>query len=509
MTDNESKREPTANADMGRRAAGGGDFQTGVRLGLAAALGHSGYDRDRYDVFGWEKQPTPDEYYGLYLRNPYAYAAVAQKANTTWRDAPEIVDGSHPEDVSPSDGDFTGFERGVKRLAHQTDLWSYAERVDRLAGIGTHGILVLDLADTDDPGDFADAPQVDSGINGVRGFRVFSEASIEDIDYGVAGGARWGLPEFYHVDLSEDPNIDDNAPGVRNSITVHHDRVIDVPSRPLDDDETHARPRIELVLNVIYDIEKTLGAAAELAYAGAKQDIHINFDPEKVNTDDVTSNDEELQNWYHDRNPWIRTVGGDVEQISPPEVVDPSGVIESELKAFSAATDIPQQLLDGSAAGELASATQDEKDYFGTISERREQFATPHIVRAVIDRFVSLGILSPPAATDVLGPSYRVDWPDLAEMSERDVAEIRNQRAQMIKRLQGVVPELSGKRAEKVVESGEFPEREQIEVEPMNLDEERARMSSDDPEQEQEQPPAQEQPSGSQPAVSDGSGEVE
>lgn len=503
---------PTANAAATGRSGVGGDFSTGLRLGLAAALGQSGYDRNRYDVFGWTEEPKPDEYYGLYLRNPYAYAAVAQKASTTWRGTPEIVDGTHPEDVEPSDKELTAFEQRVKALAHQKDAWSYADRIDRLAGIGTHGILVLDLVDTNDPDDFAAPPQVgsDAGLDALRGFRVYSDVSIEDIEYGEPGSDRWGMPEYYYIDLREDPVNEDSAPGTQDMIKVHHQRAIDVPSRPLDDDEVHARPRIELVLNVIYDIEKALGAAAELVYAGAKQDIHINFDPEKVNTDHVTDNDEELQDWYHDRNPWIRTVGGEVEQISPPEIVDPTGVIESELKAFSAATDIPQQLLDGSAAGELASASQDERDYFGTISERREQYATPHIVRSLLDRLIVLGILPRPEGQQAIGPDYRVNWPDLTELSEKDVAELRNQRAQIVKRLQGAVPELTGDRAENFVESGEFSERESMNVEPMDLAEERARMEdqpADEEEQEQEQtqdPAQDQQPPGSQPAVSDG-----
>jgi hypothetical protein len=339
--------DPTANAH-----GGDGDFSTGLRLGLAAALGHSGYaQRDRYDVFGWEKDPDPEEYYGLYLRNPYAYAAVAQKPATTWRDPPTIVDGTHPEDVTPSDDALTAFERRVRALGTDHDVWSYAHRVDRLAGIGTHGLLVLDLDDTDGPDDFADppatsdpadadeptpgtelTPDVGTGLDGLRGFRPYSAVSIDDIEYGEPGTDRWGLPETYDIDLRDDPINEDGSPGTDEIIEVHHNRVIDVPARPLDDDETHARPRIEVVLNAVYDIEKALGAAAELAYAGAKQDIHLDFDPEKVDASQVTDNDDELQDWYHDRNPWIRTVGGDVEQISPPEIVDPTGVIDAELR---------------------------------------------------------------------------------------------------------------------------------------------------------------------------------
>lgn len=485
----------TSDIDSARDA----NFDTGLRLGLAAGLGSSGFERNRYDVFGWEENPSPEEYYGLYLRNPYAYAAVAQKADTTWRDPPEIVDGSHPEDVEPADDGLTDFERAVRKLATATDAWSYASRADRLAGIGTHGVLVLDLDDTDGPEDFADSPSPagGSGLDHLRGFRVYSQVSIHDIEYGDPGTDRWGKPETYYIDLDEDPVDEESKPSSGDILEVDHRRVIDVPSRPPDDDEVHARPRIELVLNVVYDIEKTLGAAAELAYAGAKQDVHINFDPEKVNTDKVQDNDDELQNWYHNRQPWIRTTGGEVEQVTDATTVDPSPTIDSELRAFSAATDIPQQMLDGSAAGEIAGAEQNERDYFGTISERREQFAEPHIVRALIDRLESLGVLPSPVGGEGYGRDYRIEWPDLTELSEADVSELRNQRAQIVKRLSAVVPELSGERAEQFVESGEFPERDEVEIEPMDMAEERRRM------QEQDQQPPEQSP-GQQPAMPDG-----
>jgi hypothetical protein len=498
-----SDEQPTTNADRGN-----GDFSTGLRLGLAAALGHSGYaDRDRYDVFGWEKTPTADEYYGLYLRNPYAYAAVAQKPATTWRDPPAVIDGTHDKEKESIDEEnLTEFERRVRALDSKHDLWSYASRADRMSGIGTHGLLVLDLADTDEPSDFADVPSFGGsgdtdgesagmGLDALRGFRVYSAVSIDDIDYGGPGSDRWGSPEIYHIDLREDPVNEDSQPGTEDVMKVHHSRVIDIPARPLDDDETHARPRIEVVLNTVYDIEKTLGAAAELAYSGAKQDIHVNFDPDEVDPSTVSDNDDELQNWYHNRQPWIRTTGGEVEQISPPEVVDPSGVIDAELRAFSAATNIPKQLLDGSAAGELAAAEQNERDYFGEIGERRTDYATPHLVRETLDRLIMLGLLpAPEGQQDSIGPDYRVNWPDLTELSEADVANIRNTRAQMVKRLQMAVPELSGERAETVVETGEFPERDDFEPEPMDIEAERERMAGTPP-------------SPQQPAVPDGGSE--
>lgn len=434
---------PTANAD----------FDRGIRMGIATMLGHSGYgDRDRYDVFGWETDPTADEYYGLYLRNPYAYAVVAAKPHTTWRDAPDVVDEG---------GEDTEFEDAVAKLSENLDAWRYAARIDRMAGIGQHGVLVLDLADTQGPDDLATAPQLGGldaqGLDLLRGFRVYSGASITDVTYGKPGTDRWGLPVEYEIDLGDDADDADDEDG---TLTVHHERVVDVPSRRLDDDETLGRPRLEPVLNVLYDIEKTLGSVAELSYRGADYGLHVNYDPEKVDTTggNLDLVEEELEDWYHGLQPWIRTVGGEVNRLGG-DVLDPTGIIDNELRALSAQTGIPKRMLEGSSAGELASAQQDERDYFGLIAERREQYATPYIVRRLVDRLRSLGILPDPS-----GGGYSVEWPDLTQLTEEEEATVQEKRSVVVKNAMTAIPDLRGARAEEYIETGAFPEREGAEA---------------------------------------------
>ena len=67
---------------------------------------------------------------------------------------------------------------------------------------------------------------------------------------------------------------------------------------------------------------------------------------------------------------------------------------------------------------------------------------------------------APEGEVDAAGHSYRVEWPDLTELSEADVADLRNQRAQIVERLGMAVPRLRGARAETFVETGDFPERD-------------------------------------------------
>lgn len=428
-------------------------FGSGLRLGLAAALGQSGFaDRDEYETFGWpttEGDWDEDEYLALYLRNAEARTVVDKPALTTWRDDPIIVD-----DAETDADTTTEFEEAIETLASEKGLWDYASRTDRLAGIGEHGLLLLGFSDIDDTDDWAEP--VDEGqfsdTDDLIQFRTFSQAQIDDIEWGGPGDERWGKPKRYLIDLSED--VDDETEGEIGSLRVHYTRVVDVPATRLLDDETLARPRCEPVLNNILDIQKARGATAEMAYRGADYGLHVNFDPEKVDTSNLGDVEEELNDWYHGIQPWIRTTGGEVNRLGG-EVSDPGPIVEANLDAIAAQTGIPKKELRGNESGEVTGAEQDEKSYFGMIAERRVQYATPYIVRQSIDRLTRAGVLPDPN-----GGGYDVEWPDLTQLSEQEIAETQAQRAQVISAAGMALPGLTGERAEAYIETGEFPDRE-------------------------------------------------
>ena len=437
-------------------------FASGVRLGIAANLGQTGFndqgaERNHYEVFGWPRDDldgwNEDNWLALYLRNAYARIVVEKPAFTTWRDDPVVVD---PADGGDGDDDeaSTDFEREVEKLAANHDLWTYCERVDRAAGIGQHGILLIGYDDVvgDDADDGSTLQQWRedareqglSQLSDITGFKPILEAQIEDIDYGNISSERWGLPVEYTIDLSDeidDETEDDNE----GTITVHWTRVVDVPAtRPLDD-ETLARPRMEPVLNNLLDVEKTLGAAAEAAYRAADYGLHLNADPTEVDLskgmDDL---EDELQRYEQGLQRYLRTTGMDVERLGG-DIQDPSGIVENNLDAIAGQTGIPKKEFRGNESGEVSGAEADERSYFGMIDERRQQYATPHIVRSTIDRLRSVGILSTPSAGE-----YRVEWPDLTQLSESDKADIQQKRAQVV----SAVPGLAGDLAMRYLQEG-------------------------------------------------------
>lgn len=445
-----------SNSDSDEKQLTSNEFDAGLRAGLAAALGHSGFDdRDVYEAFGWEKDPDEDVLFSLYLRNPIARTVVDKPAATTWRRTPQVVDGG-TDDIDEDPEPQTEFEQAIKTLARERNLWDYQSRVDHLAGVGHMGLLVFDLADTNDPSDFAEPVNLSgeaAGLDALRGFRVYPEVQIDDIDWGKPGDERWGKPTSYQIDLGED--IDEETGDESGTLTVHWERAIAVPATRLLDDETQSRPRVEPVLNAITDTEKILGAVAELAYRGADYGLHINLDPEKVDTggDAVDLVNDEAERFSHGLSQIMKTVGADVERLGG-EIADPSGIIDPYLDLISMQSRIPKTELLGASAGELASATEDRRRYFGVIRERQRQYAEPHITRALIDRLREFGILPEPE-----DDTYAVVWPDLTEVSDQEHADIKETRSTVVKNLRDIVPELRGERAEEFIETGVFPER--------------------------------------------------
>lgn len=423
-------------------------YANGLRAGLVAALGESGFEqRDLYDTFGWPEDPSEEELFVLGLRNPVAWTVINKPAFTCWRDPPEVVDNA--------DQDDTEFEQQCRKL-EQKDVWSYSERIDRLAGFGEHGVLVFGFSDTNGPEGLSTPVEEDqfSGLDDLRNIRVYPQVAIEDIEWGEAGTDRWGKPVTYDIDTGDD--TDDSPEDEETTLTVHHTRVIDAPATRLLDDETLARPRHEPVLNPIYDIEKTLGSAAEQSYRGADYGLHANVDPEKVDTrgDATDQLADELEDWYHGLQPFIRTVGADIEQLGG-DIQDPSGIIDNELSMVSMVTGIPKNELTGNRQGEVSGSREDKRSYFGAMEERREQYDTPHIARPIISTLIHVGVLPSP-----LGSGFGFDWPDLHEQSEADEAEIESKRSQVVKNTQAAIPDLRGERAEEYIETGEFKDRD-------------------------------------------------
>lgn len=421
---------------------------------------------DYYDVFDWDPDPSAYDYYSMAMRNPYAFAVTFLPAMTSWRDPPEIVDNADTDET-------TEFESDLSEVVDEHDVWSYLSRADKLAGIGTFGVLVLEFDDIeqgevtdDESGGFAD-PVKDA--ESLTGLRPYSRVSIENVKLGGPGSGRWGEPLKYKLDLEDENNeefsIDQDGP---DSMWVHHSRVIHVHSDQLLDDEIRGIPRQQPVYNNLVDIEKTLGSAGELAYRASAWGININIDKDFQLEEGGDQLREHLARWQSGLEQVLRTHGADDVQSLGGEDIDPSLVIDPNVEALSAQTGLPQSVLKGNETGERAT-TQDLKEWYGKIQERRQDFVTPTLVRALVDRLITYGIVSPPAEGK---NAYSVEWEPLAEMSEKDISEVRVNRSKAVKNVQTMIPGMTTEQVVAWVEDGEFPEFDDTEIaSPEDIDE--------------------------------------
>ena len=409
--------EPTANARD--------EFASGFRQAMAVALGASGYgDRYIYSTFDWPKDPDAEDFYALYRRNPFAAPIVDRPATTSWRDPPIINDEGDEE---------TEFQKAVEKANRAHDLWGYAERVDRLAGIGRFGLLVFVTADVEDSDDLAeplpDAASIPGdGLDKVTQIKVFSEVSVDDMEMGGiddADDGRWGLPISYDVDFETDDESGDDE----STFTVHHSRTVAVPATRLLDDDFFGQSRLEPCVNALRDIEKVMGSVAELAFRGADKGLAINFDPEKVNTSEegMEMVNEELSDWHHGIQPFLKLVGADSIQTLGGEIADPSAVIDKNLSAIAANTGIPKRVFEGDPAGALAAAEEDTQAFHGSIQERREVYNAVHIARPILQWFIGVG-----AIPDSAGDHIDIEWEPLRVLSEQEETDIGATKAEWL-----------------------------------------------------------------------------
>jgi hypothetical protein len=160
-----------------------------------------------------------------------------------------------------------------------------------------------------------------------------------------------------------------------------------------------------------------VGGGAETYWLNARGGLHVNTDPAaRPMTDEeqgkLKQHVEELQ---HQLRRTLFTSGMEVKPLSP-TVADPRGTFDVIIKLLSSATGIPQRILTGAEAGQLASS-QDDKNFADRIQERQLDYAEPVLLRPLADRLIEAGILPVPE-----GGQYRVEWGSLADPDEAERA---------------------------------------------------------------------------------------
>ena len=104
---------------------------------LSAKLGQQfGGSRDTYSVLGYKKTLTFSDFYQRYRRQNIARRIVTAPPAATWRHTPTLKEDENPDQD-------TAFEAAWKSLERRLRVTAALEQVDRLAGIGRYGVLLI------------------------------------------------------------------------------------------------------------------------------------------------------------------------------------------------------------------------------------------------------------------------------------------------------------------------------------------------------------------------------
>lgn len=381
------------------------------RFRLAGALGKQfGGDRDLYTTLGYKVNLTPQDYWGMYKRGGIAARAIKAFPAATWRGQPTIV-----EDEDEND---TPFETQIKELFEKMKVWHYLAKADKLSGIGHYGLLVLGV----DDGAKMSEPLVKA--RQLHWLKAVSElnADISKLD-GKPESPRYGLPEMYKITFGSD-----QGSGVlqhTRTLDVHHSRVIHI-AEDCDDDDVYGTPRLEPVMNNFFDIQKIVGGSAEMFWLGARNGLAFEASEDaRLEPSDVDALEEQADAYQHQIRRLLTSHNGKWQSLGV-DVADPKSHYEIQLQIVSGTLGIPQRILVGNEAGELASTT-DENSWLSRIDERRIDFAEPCIIRPFIARLIEVGIVKPPKTLE-----YSINWVTNKELGENLKADIGTKKAQAI-----------------------------------------------------------------------------
>lgn len=378
-----------------------------TRSQLTSRLGYqfSG-ERDLYEALGYYKELTYDKYAIQYERQDIAKAIINKPVELTWREGFKVEEEGSKDEK-------TVFEQAWEDLVKKLRLIDKFIRLDKLASLGSYGGLLLGFDDVSNPDGWL--LPIKKGKRQLLYVKPLSEGSAKiqswEADF---HNVRYGMPATYNVAIKTAQS------GVSQFMVVHHSRIIHVPGEILES-EVEGVPVLKVVFNRLMDLEKLVGASAEMFWRGARPGYAGKVDPNFTLTDDMKLDlKNQIDEFEHNLRRFLINEGVDLTALEM-QVADPRWHVDVQLQMIAAVTGIPKRILVGSERGELASS-EDRVNYLEVIKDRQKNYAESQIVRPFIDLCIEHQVLPKPV-------DYKVFWMDLFAPSEKERAEIGKVRA--------------------------------------------------------------------------------
>lgn len=405
-----------------------------TRLTMAGRMGSS-FDglRNLYDLFGWRRSLTYQDFKDAYTRQGVAYRVVNAYPDAAWAQPPSVkeirpatprrsvfaavpaTDGLPVLQVQQAE-DATPFEAAWKALEERLRLYATLQRLDTLANLGQYAVLLLGLRgqpnDLRQPATPVRSPDDLLYVTPYSEEYVTIQQFVQDPQ-----SPDYAKPELYKIETKATGKPGTTAVPVGGTLMVHASRVLHVAIACLDD-EVYGIPRLEPIYNNICDLDKVVGSSAEMYFRDAKRRIGLQMREgykfnSKADAEETARKAEEFQHGLRD---FLDVMGMDIVNL-PGSTASPKEQVAAQLEIICAATGIPKRKLEGSERGELSSK-QDAEEWKGRVTQYQHQVDDQKMLRPLLERLIALHVLPQPAYP------YAVQWENLFSLSEEQQAVV-------------------------------------------------------------------------------------
>jgi uncharacterized protein len=413
--------------------------------------------RDIADECGYNKNPTVQDYQDLVDRHSIAGKVNSLWAEESWQVSPSVYEDEDSETVTPFEQAWDALDKqlaGEESFFEEEEggaIFPALELVDKLSGIGHYGVLLLGVDDgrelnqpvrgyneknTAPAGRDHDGKLYVPSVNGVYSLTVnveqttgrqllylsaFPESLAPVVQWEAnKTSRRYGQPTMYRVTMCDPTKEGEVGTPPAATEDVHWTRVIHVADtfHHAPTSLVMAVPRLQPVLDHLYNLSKLYGADAEAYWRNCVAKMILETQPSDggdVDVDHTSLKDmferagTGMQAYY-----FLRNLTG---KVLPPLVCDPTNHILAQLQAIAIKIGCPLRVLMGSEQGKLA-ADQDSTKWNKSLARRQKNYNTPRLIRPFVNRLVGVGVLPRPA------DSVKCDWPAINTQNDLEKAQI-------------------------------------------------------------------------------------
>ncbi len=371
-----------------------------MTLALRAGLSFGG-SRDYYNVFGYKRLLTSEDLQAKFERQDIVQRVVNQPPEATWAYPPTIVQANAQK---------------IWEELQKRKILSALLQADKLLYFGSYSILWLGL-----PGNSEMAAN-NKDVKDIAFISAHGGTAVKILKTEEnTANPRYGLPTLYEVTIDRAGLPASAQMGKK----VHWTRVIHVSDIPLQG-RAYSIPRLQPIYNLLDDILKIAGSSAETFWLSANRGLQVDVDKEMTfGKGDAEALAAEVDEYQHQLRRVLKTRGVKVTNLGS-DVADPQGTFNTLIGLLSSATNIPQRVLMGAEAGQLASQ-QDRANWSEYVERRRSTVAEPYILGPVFESMAALQMIDPEEVTDL-----EYEWPPAFRQNPLEISQTMSAKARAL-----------------------------------------------------------------------------